>query len=150
MLTVIDRKSGLVSGAVQDGTSIPVRKKRTRIAASEGPKRRPAGHGLRTWDRHHPNACRDLVRDPLSAEEWDQLKSWQKHYGARAGTGVEARRCTICRHLVPLLRRRDSSTCSSACARKLRYRRRKISRQDDFDARTSMKTKEAKATKMAS
>lgn len=86
---MIDRNNGSASGAVLSGTSIPVRKKRTQLAPNRGCKGSPVEHGLRTWDSHHPNACRNLVRDPLSAEECDQLKTCQKQHAATVGTEPE-------------------------------------------------------------
>lgn len=35
-------------------------------------------HGVRNQDARHPNFCRDLTREPMSAEEWASLQAWQR------------------------------------------------------------------------
>lgn len=80
-------------------------------------------HGVRIHDARHPNFCRDLVVEPLGAEEWASLQAWQEagETPARA-LKIPSRRCVVCGQAVPLLRRMDSTTCSARCASTLRQR----------------------------
>lgn len=79
-------------------------------------------HQIRTSSAQHPNFARDLVRDPFSAEEWAQLGEWQKNISSRPRALLPERFCVVCKKNVPLLRRRDSTTCSRGCAAVLRQR----------------------------
>ena len=80
-------------------------------------------HGIRTHDERHPNFCRDLTKELLTPAEWARLRAWQETQEATARTRtIPARNCAVCGEAVPLLRRLDSTTCSTRCAATLRQR----------------------------
>jgi predicted nucleic acid-binding Zn ribbon protein len=80
---------------------------------------------LRTHDERHPNFCRDLVREPLTEVESDRLRAWQESHPVQPQLQtltMPERRCAVCKQVVGLLRRLNSTTCSSQCAATLRKR----------------------------
>jgi predicted nucleic acid-binding Zn ribbon protein len=86
----------------------------------------PTPHGIRTCSSRHPNFCRDLIREPFTPEEKEELRTWQARQPAKVSGNCQERRCAICHAPVPVLWRSDSNTCSSSCARKLRYQRQRF------------------------
>ncbi len=79
-----------------------------------------ADHSLRTSTALHPNFCRDLLREPLSPDAQESLGAWQPAQQAHPTVNIPVRRCVECSGEIPILRRGDSPTCSSRCARTLR------------------------------